>query len=124
MDEFNKLCNLQVPNKLFYDNELQPKADEIKRASLCQWDELPRKGFPMIFHGVQGDDCREESSPSFFNAAEATIVMGYIRKLLDERRFGVVPAHIGIISPYRKQVSTLREDTFAGRNFHVLRVHC
>ena len=90
---------------MFYDDELRPEADEIKRQSLCQWDELPTKNFPMIFHEVQGKECREESSPSFFNAAEATTVMDYIRKLLDERRFGVVPAHIGIISPYRKQVS-------------------
>ena len=77
----------------------------------------------MIFHGVQGDDCREESSPSFFNAAEATIVMDYIRKLLDERRFGVEPAHIGIISPYRKQVSVASKDTLARRNCHVFLFH-
>jgi hypothetical protein len=28
---------------------------------------LLNKSFPLIFHGVEGEDLREENSPSYFN---------------------------------------------------------
>jgi len=28
---------------------------------------LLNKNFPLIFHGVEGQDLREENNPSFFN---------------------------------------------------------
>ena len=37
----------------------------------------------MIFHGVIGQDLKEETSPSFFNIEEIVIVRDYIKKLLD-----------------------------------------
>jgi helicase MOV-10 len=58
---------------MFYDGELVACADEY-RESLCEWDELPTKGFPLIFHGVEGRDEREGNSPSWFNAVEASQV--------------------------------------------------
>lgn len=73
--------------------------------NLCNWDGLPKKGFPLIFHGIEGKDEREGNSPSFFNTAEATTVIKYVRELLDVKSFGLEPKEIGIISPYRKQVS-------------------
>ena len=45
---------LEQPNKMFYFEELQVFADKMERESLCQWSELPKKGFPVIFHGVVG----------------------------------------------------------------------
>ena len=101
---YYNIVSQQIPNRLFYDGELKPMADEMKTNNLCKWEELPSKDFPLIFHGVQGKDEREETSPSFFNTAEATTVMDYVRKLLDARSFGVTPEEIGIISPYRQQV--------------------
>ena len=80
----------------------------MKTNFLCQWAGLPQKRFPIIFHGVLGKDEREEKSPSFFNRSEATIVMNYVRNLLEERSLGIKPSEIGIISPYKQQVSTLR----------------
>jgi len=97
---------LQIPNELFYDNELQPHANEIARESLCQWEDLPKKGFPIIFHGVVGKDEREERSPSFFNVDEISVVKGYVDKLLrSSAKIKVKKNEIGIISPYRKQAS-------------------
>ena len=40
----------------------------------------------MIFHGVIGQDLKEESSPSFFNVEEIIIVRDYIKKLLEMRQ--------------------------------------
>ena len=73
---------------------------------LGQWDGLPKKGFPVVFHSVIGEDMREERSPSFFNASEVAIVINYIEELMAARKGGMKlkPEDIGIISPYRKQV--------------------
>ncbi len=54
--------------------------------SLLQWEYLPKKGFPTIFHGVYGADKREERSPSFFNAEEAVVVVEYVEKLLNNKQ--------------------------------------
>jgi helicase MOV-10 len=31
----------------------------------CNWEGLPKRGFPLIFHGVKGKDQREENSPRY-----------------------------------------------------------
>ncbi|XP_026857217.2 putative helicase mov-10-B.1 [Electrophorus electricus] len=104
---------LKVPNEMFYDSELQPYADEYTTSFYCNWEHLPNKGFPVIFHGVLGKDERELNSPSFFNVSEITIVMDYLKKLLlSQGKKGIAkisPQDIGIIAPYRKQVEKLRK---------------
>lgn len=103
---------LKVPNELFYDGELQACADQMLRESYCSWQHLPKRDFPLIFHGVTGIDEREESSPSFFNVAEVEVLMDYVRKLLQsngKKGHGIIaPREIGIIAPYRKQVQKIR----------------
>ncbi|NWT59640.1 SDE3 helicase, partial [Erythrocercus mccallii] len=115
------LCNyrsheaiLRIPNELFYDNELKvckSNGPDIRNL-FCTWEELPKKGFPIIFHGVCGEDQREAKSPSFFNTAEIEVLVHYVKKLLQSRGKGgcptVSPKEIGIISPYRKQVEKIR----------------
>ncbi|CAB1428895.1 unnamed protein product [Pleuronectes platessa] len=114
------LCNyrshpsiLEVPNELFYDSELLCSADEVLRNSYCNWEHLPKKGFPVIFHGVTGVDEREASSPSFFNRAEVEQLVEYVKKLLQNQgKKGLAtisPRDIGIIAPYRKQVQKIRQ---------------
>ncbi|MEE6512435.1 hypothetical protein FKM82_019425 [Ascaphus truei] len=104
---------LTIPNELFYDNELQVKADELVSHSYCNWEKLPSKGFPIIFHGVLGKDDREGNSPSFFNVNEIEQLMFYLSALLETQgKKGLAkisPKDIGIISPYRKQVEKLRK---------------
>ncbi|KAI4888968.1 hypothetical protein NFI96_014931, partial [Prochilodus magdalenae] len=104
---------LKVPNEMFYDGELQPCADEYSANLYCSWERLPKKGFPQIFHGVYGKDERESDSPSFFNTAEITKVIDYLKELLlTQGKNGIPkisPKDIGIITPYRKQVEKLRK---------------
>ena len=44
---------LKLPSAVFYHDELKPCADVRMRESLCQWEKLPNKGFPVIFHGLR-----------------------------------------------------------------------
>lgn len=69
---------------------------------------LPKKGFPLLFHGLIGQDQREKNSPSWFNIEEVAQVLLYITALLSGPH-NLQPKDIGIISPYRKQVQKLRK---------------
>lgn len=42
---------------------------------------LPKKGFPVLFHGVKGSEQDAKWSPSYFNVVEASIVRDYCLKL-------------------------------------------
>ena len=75
---------------------------------MCGWEKLPNKDVPMIFHSVIGEDMQEANSPSFFNPHEVSLVMKYVGWLVNEKSpMGpkIKQEHIGIITPYRKQVS-------------------
>lgn len=44
---------LTLPSRLFYHRELEVCADPTVVTSLLGWEKLPKKGFPLIFHGVR-----------------------------------------------------------------------
>lgn len=44
---------LALPSRLFYHRELEVCADPTVVTSLLGWEKLPRKGFPLVFHGVR-----------------------------------------------------------------------
>ncbi|KAF7668035.1 hypothetical protein LDENG_00036090 [Lucifuga dentata] len=104
---------LKVPNELFYENELQVFADQWEREAYCNWEHLPKKGFPVIFHGVMGKDEREANSPSFFNVSEIEVLVDYLTKLMETQGKKGLPKlsakDIGIIAPYRKQVEKIQK---------------
>lgn len=58
----------------------------------------------MVFHGVIGENYQNEDSPSWFNPNEAAQVFFYVNELY---RLGLKIADIGIITPYKAQVSSL-----------------
>ncbi|XP_039918147.1 RNA helicase Mov10l1 isoform X2 [Hirundo rustica] len=99
---------LALPSKLFYHKELEVCADTAVVTSLLNWGKLPRKGFPLIFHGIRGSETREGCSPSWFNPAEAVQVMMYCCQLARSEYSAVSVADIGVIAPYRKQVEKIR----------------
>jgi len=99
----------QVPNKLFYRDQLIPAALEEDSHNLIGWRHLVNPQLPVIFHGVQGIASQEGSSPSWFNVDELTVVIDYVVKLLEDSDIPVLGEHIGIITPYQKQVMKIRE---------------
>nr|XP_053649516.1 putative helicase mov-10-B.1 isoform X2 [Cherax quadricarinatus] len=113
---------LKEPNEIFYESELKVCADKVLVTSLCSWEHLPKKNFPLIFHAVKGKDEREGNSPSFFNSLEVSTVIDYVKKLLDSRNPKIMPKEIGIITPYRKQVEKIRNQLRKMKNTSDLRV--
>ncbi|CAN0008382.1 unnamed protein product, partial [Bubo scandiacus] len=99
---------LALPSKLFYHKELEVCADTSAVTSLLHWGKLPRKGFPLIFHGIRGNETREGHSPSWFNPTEAVQVMQYCCHLAKNENAAVSVTDIGVITPYRKQVEKIR----------------
>ncbi|XP_045690708.1 RNA helicase Mov10l1 [Phyllostomus hastatus] len=99
---------LALPSRLFYHKELEVCADPEVAASLRGWEKLPRKGFPLVFHGVRGSEAREGRSPSWFNPAEAVQVLRYCCLLARSLSGRVSAQDIGVITPYRKQVEKIK----------------
>ena len=93
---------LSLPSRLFYDDELVPCASMAVQNRFCLSPLLPTKNHPVVFHGVRGQNVQEGDSPSWFNPQEAWQTTVYIRALITS---GVDPADVGIIAPYRKQVT-------------------
>lgn len=77
---------LDFPNRVFYGGDLRPHGRPAIINAYLQWSHLPKKGFPVIFHAVAGEDKREASSPSYFNIDEITQVKTYIKLLLADRQ--------------------------------------
>ncbi|XP_058086867.1 probable RNA helicase SDE3 [Magnolia sinica] len=97
---------LELPSKLFYKGELIACKEE-RDSSLCEWDDLPNKDFPVLFMGIQGCDEREGSNPSWFNRFEVSKVVTIITKLREN--MDVSEKDIGVITPYRQQVVKLKK---------------
>jgi helicase MOV-10 len=99
---------IDLSSGLFYDGSLIAAADKARRNLLADWDGLPKRGFPLFIHGINGKDEREGNSPSWFNADEVKAVNKIISALLDTRKYGLRASDIGVISPYRKQVQKIQ----------------
>ncbi|TRM60446.1 P-loop containing nucleoside triphosphate hydrolase protein [Schizophyllum amplum] len=98
---------LDYSNRRFYNGELVPSADPILTHSMEGSEILPKRNFPILFHAVIGRDARERSSPSFFNAEEASLVKKYCGSLLSDRRHQLRPQDIGVITPYHAQTQKI-----------------
>ncbi|XP_070803218.1 RNA helicase Mov10l1 [Pituophis catenifer annectens] len=98
---------LTLPSRLFYHKELEVCADPSVVNSLLGWEKLPKKGFPLIFHGMRGMEMREGSNPSWFNPTEAVQVMRYCCLLVKGIDCSVSGKDIGVVAPYRKQVEKI-----------------
>ncbi len=98
---------IEIPSKLFYFSDLIPKAPKKITRRFLGLDFLPNKETPLIFHGVQGSNDKDEDSPSWFNAVEAFEAVRYAQKLIYD--YNVKPEDVGIVTPYRKQVQKIRE---------------
>ena len=115
---------LALPSRLFYDDELQAAANEDSTHRMLPWKALRSSSRsctttasgmaatddppPILCCGVDGQEDREIDSPSFYNVIEATKVVELIEQLLSADEIEASTTDIGVITPFRKQVLTLR----------------
>jgi hypothetical protein len=98
---------LELPSRLFYNEQLVEAASPAMTGALCGWSELPAAGQPLFFYGLVGQQLNEIDSPSFFNPTEAAMLVTLVQKLL-RSGLGISTNDVGVITIYRKQVLKLR----------------
>ncbi|KAL1402793.1 hypothetical protein pipiens_000945, partial [Culex pipiens pipiens] len=102
---------IHFSNEWFYEGELRARAASELTDWAINWNCLPNMAFPIIFHSVVGITRVDKQSCSSFNKEEAQKVLFYVQKMLtdgiNERQ--IREQDIGIVSPYRRQVSFLRQ---------------
>ncbi|KAH8307269.1 hypothetical protein KR044_008695, partial [Drosophila immigrans] len=112
---------MDVYSKLFYDDELISMISEENSREVRLLADLhsifePITDMPFnhgtFFHGIKGENMQEMDSPSWFNPAEARHI--FLTSIHLYRR-NVQPAQIGILTPYAKQVKSIR-DMFIAAN--------
>ena len=86
---------LLFPNVHFYDSKLRAKAPHQNGGE-----------FPIVFHCIKKPSKIEFKGTSSYNDTEVIIVKKYVDDLL---RKGFKQLDIGIISPYKAQLSKLRK---------------
>jgi helicase MOV-10 len=103
---------LHEPNRMFYENELVACGNPILLSKMCTWKGLVKQGFPLVFHGVVGEENQEDDSPtsSFFNPEEVILVSDYVKRLKETRGLSrlIIEKDVGIITPYRKQAEKIK----------------
>ncbi|KAH9059532.1 P-loop containing nucleoside triphosphate hydrolase protein [Lactarius vividus] len=97
------------PNRYFYEDIMRAHAIPVVARLLLQSDVLPKKGFPVVFHGIKGLELRTKDSPSYFNIHEASVVRDYCLRLTEDREHKIYAEEIGVIAPYKAQVRKIRE---------------
>jgi len=97
------------PNRYLYEDSMHAHASLDVSHLLLQSDVLPKKGFPVVFHGIKGWEQRARHSPSFLNVHEASVVRDYCQRLTQDRERKIYAEEIGVIAPYKAQVRAIRE---------------
>ncbi|XP_024941215.1 putative helicase MOV-10 [Cephus cinctus] len=106
---------LQIPNKLFYEDELLTCAGDATNQGIG-WRYLPNKKFPIIFHAVCGEEKSKQKCTSICNMEEVKIVVQYVEKLLksmpgttkfENKVF--TEKDIAVITPYKLQEKKIEQ---------------
>lgn len=99
---------LRFSNLRFYHSVLEAKQTPEIANFAIDWDLLPNKNFPLIFHSILAPS--EMDGTSLFNNEEVHVVASYVNSLLKEGISGqkVEAADIGIICPYGAQRKKLQ----------------
>ncbi|KAG8931375.1 hypothetical protein FRC02_002809 [Tulasnella sp. 418] len=100
---------LHFPNEQFYGGDLEVCAPTGVKDALLGSPVLNNPKFPVVFHGVPGQDEQEAGSPSYFNILEISQVTEYVDQLLADQSHPIVPEDICVIAPYNAQVKKVRQ---------------
>ena len=98
---------LKIPNELFYGGILESAGDRKIIDSMCYWQGLPKKNFPLLFVGVEGKEAHDLDEPTFSNHEEATKIAQYVEGLV--KMDNANQNDIGIIALFRAQVMLVRK---------------
>ena len=71
-------------NRYYYEDELRAGAHREVTTSLFGSPILVKEDFPIVFHGVFGQDQRSGRSQSYFNVSEASLVKNYCLQLVND----------------------------------------
>jgi helicase MOV-10 len=69
---------------------------EVSRA-LLQSDVLSKKEFPIVFHGIKGQERRTRQCPSYLNIPEASVVRDYCLRLVGDHEHKICEYRIYLI---------------------------
>ena len=99
---------MNIYSKMFYDNKLVSRAPRVHADLFVDSNFLPNPKFPILFIHVEHDHEFEEHSPSVFNSVEIEEVVETLRQV-KQAKPELLNSEIGVISPYRLQVTKLRQ---------------
>lgn len=102
---------LQFCNTEFYDSKLRSKMSNEDKKITDNFSFLTDKSFPIVFHSVLTPNEVDKYQTSSHNIGEINVVKFYV-DLLMKTKIGdkdVNESDIGIVSPYKSQLSKLRE---------------
>jgi len=71
-------------NRYLYEDVMRDYGNSYITYNLVRSDVLPKKGFPVMFHGVKSSVQRTKWSPSSFNVLEASVIRNYCMRLIGD----------------------------------------
>ena len=77
---------------------MRARAIPVVARLLLQSDVLPKKDFPVVFHGIKGIELRKKHSPSYLNNFEALVVRDYCLRLTEDREHKICKYQASSIS--------------------------
>jgi regulator of nonsense transcripts 1 len=95
-------CLSEFPSNAFYEGSLQNGATEAEKTLTGVDFPWPNPSKPMFFYISNGFEEISSSGTSYLNRTEASAVEKMVTMLL---KGGIVPAQIGVITPYEGQRS-------------------
>lgn len=99
----------KFPSAQFYDSKLADGAGMLQLNQRPWHQDFPLS--PYRFFDILSRHQQNERSKSFFNTSEARVALELVEKLMQILPSDNFKGRIGIISPYKEQIRTLR-DTF------------
>ena len=69
-------------NRYLYEDMMRDYGNSYITYHMVNSDVLPRKSFPVVFHGIRGNEEHTTSSPTYFNVLEASIIRDYCMKFM------------------------------------------
>jgi len=110
-------------NRYLYADVMRDYGNAYITYHLVDSGVLPKKGFPVAFHGVKGSEQRTKRSLSYSNVLEASIVRNYCVKLIGDPERKICErgtSYCSTTSFLVNSAQTLRRLAFSHRTKHRL----